>query len=292
MPILKLISHYSSDLLKENQKRLEWLAELTDEMQKTIDRCLSKSVKIPMDKILQDEALHVLYHLGLRRFAVSNVLHFLKTVVTTGSLFRSFHLAFGDKRNSLLENMLRFDGDKLLHEMAVRLADYGEEIDNTIRRSAHSTKLLQTAPAFRSLSDSLTKMDDNHEFRESVLEILTAFENECKELLQSDTIKESVKNDPLVAISVVVMLIADIFTIPGIGSFLLAPSAVSLLPVGKFETAKKKFQRAVRGIIQNQLIQVKDEFIRQKIHFSLDPSEQTWKALNTCAALKESHHAD
>lgn len=292
LPVLRLMAAYSTAVLKENQKRLEWLADLTDDLQKTIDRCLLKSVKIPMDKILQDEVLHVLYHLGLRRFAVSNVLHFLKSVVTTGSLFRSFRIAFGGQRNSLLENMLQFDEEKLIHEMAVRLADYGEDISNTIRQDAHAAKLLQNAPAFRALSEPLTTIETNSEFREPVKKILHEFEEECRQLLQSDTISDSVKNDPLVAVSIVVMLIADIFTLPGIGSFLLAPTAVSLLPMGKFESAKKKLQRAVRDVIQQQLLLVKDAFIQQKIHFTLDRSENVWKALNTCAALKESHHAD
>lgn len=286
-PVLKQVALHSSNLLKENRNRLDMLAELTNNLQATIDQCLSKPVKIPMDKILQDEVLHVLHHLGLRRFAVSNVLHFLKSVMTTGSLFKSFHLAFGDNRNSLLENMLQFDGDKLTHEIAVRLADFGEEIDKTIRQSAHAAKLLKTAPAFRALSDALTHIEESQPFRDSVLKVLHTFEEECCGLLQSDKITSSVKNDPLTAVSVITMLIIDYSTIPGFGSFLLAPSAMSFLPMSKFDSAKRKFQRAVRDLMQTQLLNVKNEFIQQKTQFTLEPSERAWKALQTCAQLKE-----
>lgn len=289
--VLQRVAAYSSGLLQENQRRLDMLAELTDDLQATIDKCLAKPVKIPMDKILQDDVLHVLHHLGLRRFAVSNVLHFLKSVVTTRSLSKSFRMAFGDNRNSLLENMLQFDGDKLVHETAVLLADFGEEIDQTVRQSAHANKLLKTAPAFRALSDTLTNIEESSEFRDSVLKTLQSFEDECRGLVQSDKISSSVKNDPLTAISVLLMLIADLAVIPGIGSFLLAPSAMSLLPMGKFETAKRKFQLQVRDLMQTQLLHVKNDFIQQKTQFTLDPSEQVWKALQTCAELKENQHA-
>jgi hypothetical protein len=291
VPVLKQGALHSSNLLQENQRRLDMLAELTGDLQATIDKCLSKPVKIPMDKILQDEVLHVLHHLGLRRFAVSNVLHFFKSIVTTRSLFKSFTLAFGDSRESLLENMLQFDGEKLIHETAVRLADFGEEIGTSVRQSANAAKLLKTAPAFRALSESLTTMEENQKFRESVLQVLESFEDECRGLLQSDKITSSVKNDPLTAVSLITMLIVDWTTIPGFGSFLLMPSALSFLPVSKFDSAKRKFQRQIRDLMQTQLLEVKNEFIQQKTQFTLEPSERVWKALQTCAGLKEKHHA-
>ncbi len=286
-PLLCKIADDSADLMKKNQSRFESLEQTGIHVQKTLDTCLSKPVKIPLDTILQDEVLHVLHHLGLRRFAVSNVLHFLRSMVSTGSIKRSFQLAFGKQRGTLLETMLQFDEDKLVTEAAKRLSDFGEEIDGAIRRSPHSAALFKIAPEFRNLSAPLINIEDQEQLQESLKQALRGFEDQCKSLLQSDTIKSSVKNDPLVAVSVVVTLIADIMTIPGTGSFLLVPSAFSFLPLGKFEKAKKTFQQTVRDIIHTQVLQVKDEFNKQKFHFTLDPSEPVWKALTTCTAFQE-----
>jgi hypothetical protein len=78
------------------------------------------------------------------------------------------------------------------------------------------------------------------------------------------------------------MLVADAVVIPGFGSWLLVPTAFKFLPLGQFEAAKKRFQGAVKEVIQKQLMLVAKQFRDMRSRLVLENSDPLWQALSIC----------
>lgn len=283
-PLRARIGDLASDIVRENERRRMALRGLEDELAKTIDNRAARGGDIPIERLLNDDVLHVLGHLGLKRFALTNIFRFIRQVLGTGALRRSFQMAFGSERGPLLDQMMDFDAGKLREEAANRLSDDGEAIMRRLRRREAGG-----SPAFdkaQELAEPLIHSPVTPGCGEQLDRCLETFREECRALVKSDTLRDSARNDPLVALSLLAVLAADAVTIPGFGSFVLVPSVLKYLPLGKFETAKRAFQRDVRDAIRARLLEVKDNFREFKRGASLEEDEPEWKALKICAEGK------
>ena len=285
-PLLKRISRLAGIVCDENRTRKQALESLEKEISQIARHNLAKDESISLQKILPADTLHLLNHLGLKRFAVSNLLYFFKSVATKRSLKRSFRLSFGNHRDEIISRMLHFDREKLVEEVTIRLVDHGERISLAIRRNPDLEFIHKIAPAFSPLgADAINTIPPKVEpgsYEADLQAIIDEFENRCKELLASDSVSAIIKNDPVAAFFLFVMLVADAVVIPGFGSWLLVPTAFKYLPLGQFETAKKHFQRAVKEVIQKQLMLAANQLRDIRSRFVLEKSDPLWQALSVC----------
>jgi len=247
---------------------------------------LAKDDSISLQKILPVDTLHLLNHLGLKRFAVSNLLYFFKSVAMKGSLKRSFKLSFGAQRDKIISRMLQFDCEKLVDEVTIRLVDHGERISLAIRRSPDLDFIRKLTPPFNppdaGVINTIPPKVDPGSYKADLQAIIDEFESRCKDLLASDSVSAIIKNDPIAAFFLFVMLLADAVVIPGFGSWLLVPTAFKYLPLGQFEAAKKHFQRAVKEVIQKQLMLAPNQLRDIRSRFVLEKNDPLWQALNIC----------
>lgn len=286
-PLVKRISKLAKLALEENNKRQQVLKSLEKEMSQTITAALVKEPPISLEKILPDDVLRALKHLGLKRFAVSNLLHFFKAAAYSGSLERSFKLFFGNRRDILLSSKLQFDQEKLVHEVAKRLTDYRERILLALRRHADIEVIQKIEPAFNTLIGGLiiteVNADESPPYYDQLQAIVNKFEQKCSDLLASDSVSAIIRNDPLIAAFLVAALVTDALIIPGFGSWLLVPTAFKYLPLGKFEETKKSFHRAVHGLIQQQLFMITKDIHDVRDQIVLEDKDTLLQSLKECA---------
>ena len=286
-PIVKRISKLAKLVLEENNQRQRVLDSLGKEISQTITSALVKGPPIPLEEILPDDVLQALKHLGLKRFAVSNLLHFFKASAHAGSLKHGFKLSFGNRRDILLSSKLSFDQEKLVFEVAKRLADYRERILLAVRNHADIDIIQKIEPAFSTLIGGLIKTkvntDESPAYGAQLQAMVNKFEQKCSDLLASDSVSAIIRNDPLIATFLVAALITDALIIPGFGSWLLVPTAFKYLPLGKFEETKRSFQREVQGLIQQQLLLILKDISDMRIQIVLEDKDPLLQSLKACA---------
>ena len=298
-PILRRIAALARDIVEENRQRRSALDCIENNISVLINELLSREPPVPLEKILHDDVILVLRHLGLKRFAVSNIYHFLKRVAKTGSLKRNLQMAFGDKREEMLSHVLHLDPGKLVKEVSQRLSDHGETIVSAIRRNNNAKPILEKAPELRAMSSwrevlfNSSSREDRGETKsdgslsESLRAIVEDFERRCHEMIGSDTLGASVKNDPLIAVTLVAALIADAFTLPGFGSWLIVPSVFKYMPLGKFEKAKRQFQRSVHDVIRRRLLRAVAQIREVRSRIVLEESDPLSSVLMNCAEYED-----
>jgi len=296
-PLLERVAAQAKTVMEENQRRLRALEALEESLEETIDKRTAHEPTIPWEKLLPNEVLLILQHLGLKRFSLTNVGHWIKRIARTGSLRRSFSMVFGDRRGEDLTRMIHLDTDKLVKEVENRLANHREEIAKVLLHhpsvndipalTTECRKWLFTANA--SAGEALKNEERilSPELRKTLGDRAADFEKQCRELIANDTVPASVKNDPLVALAVLIALITDYFTIPGFGSWALMPTVFKYLPVGKFEKVKRGFQEAVREMIRQELRLIPGELHRLREKTVIEESSWLFHALRTCAEYKK-----
>ena len=127
-PVEERAAPNAQSLVRENVRRRTTLVELEERAERVIHERLASEKPLPIHRILNNDAIQVLEHLGLKRFSVSNLLQFFKRVASTGALRRSFKMSFGNQRDETVSSLLRLDGGKLKDEIAARLSDHREAI--------------------------------------------------------------------------------------------------------------------------------------------------------------------
>ena len=285
-PLIKKISRLARNVCDENRIRKQALEALEKDISQITQDTLAKDASISLQKILPTDTLHRLNHLGLKRFAVSNLLYFFKSIATKGSLKRSFRLSFGNHRDEIISRMLHFDRGKLVDEVKIRLVDHGERISVAIRRNPDLDFIQNIAAAFEPLDDeainTIPAEVEPGSYEADLQAVIDEFESRCEDLLASDSVSAIIKNDPIAAFFLFVMLVADAVVIPGFGSWLLVPTAFKYLPLGQFEAAKKQFQRSVKEVIQKQLMLAAKQLRDIRSRFVLENSDPLWQALSIC----------
>jgi len=285
-PLIKRISRLARIVCDENKIRKQALEALEKDIFQIAQETLAKDASISLQKILPGDTLHRLNHLGLKRFAVSNLLYFFKSIVSKGSLKRSFRLSFGNQRDEIISRMLHFDREKLVDEVTIRLIDHGERISLAIHRNPDLDFIQNIAPAFNPLDaeviNTIPPKVEPGSYEADLQAIVDEFESRCKDLLASDSVSAIIKNDPIVAFFLFVMLVADAVVIPGFGSWLLVPTAFKYLPLGQFEAAKKRFQHSVKEVIQKQRMLAAKQLRDIRSRFVLENSDPLWQALSIC----------
>ncbi len=286
-PLVRRISRLAQKALEENTKREGAFKSLEKEISMIINTAIAKDAPISLEKILHDDVLQVLNHLGLKRFAISNLLNFFKVAAASRSLKHSFRLSFGSRRDSVLSPNLQFDPERFAHEVYRRLADHQESILLAIRRHPEIDVLQKVKPTFntwfRRVTNTGAGIETSQSFNEELGSIVKKFEQRCADLIASDSVSSAIQNDPLVAAFLVAALVADAFAIPGFGSWFLVPTVFRYLPLGKFETAKKSFQHDVKGFIQRQLLRITTELHDIRLQTVLAGADPILKSLNVCA---------
>lgn len=277
-PWVKAASKHASDILHANAARKTRFKRLQQEIENSVQTALRAQKPIPLKRIMSDEVISTLEHLGLKRFALSNIIQFFKRTATTGSLGRSFQLAFGGNRERALESMLQFDLDKLCDAVDARLDQHAETMQ-TAWAALKEHQEFQTLPLNVNPSDAF----DKDKRRARLAERLAHLESECREVLQSDSLKSALKNEPLSAGLVLVVMAADIAVIPGFGSFLITPSVLKYLPIGRFESIKQKFQRSVQELVRDELRRAQHQVQDAQARLTLDESGALHKALKAVA---------
>lgn len=282
-PFLDRIAPRCHRLVQENERRRRILSELESRAgQIARDRLIAEK-PISIHRVLNNEALQVLEHLGLKRFSLTNLLQFFKRVTTTGALTRSFQLAFGSQRDKAVSQLLNLDISKLQEEITARLCDHREAIRQTLRNDPDARLLSEN---WMANPIDLQKTEFAHP--QALRDTVNQFEEDCRTLMSEDTLSSALKNDPLLAAGVLVVLIADVMTIPGFGSWVLVPSIFKYIPIGKFEKTKRVFHQRIRDIIRESLMEDIHTIQEARIHISLDASDPLLKALRTLAG----HHED
>lgn len=281
-PILERITPRAEKLVQENERRRRVLIELEEKASQIARDRLAAEKPIPIHRVLNNEALQVLEHLGLKRFSLSNLLQFFKRLTTTGAITHSFQLAFGSQRDKAVSHLLNLDNSKLQEEIAARLSDHREAIRQT----------LHNHPDARLLGENWMANPDTQKpgvsYAKVLKEAVDRFDEECRALMAEDTLSSALKNDPLTAASVLIVLIADAMTIPGFGSWVLVPTVFQYIPIGKFEKTKRDFQQRIRDIIRESIMEEIHAIQEFRIHISLENSDPLLKALRTVAG----HHED
>jgi len=196
-------------------------------------------------------------------------------------------LSFGSRRDEILAQLLHVDTGKLMDEVSKRLVDLGEQIARAMRTSPDFELIQKIAPRMSLQDNAAAKADspaaENVSCAAELRMIAEAFENRCRELLAEDSVSAIIKNDPIVAFFLAAALLADAFVTPGFGSWLLVPTAFRYLPLGKFEAAKKRFQRAVKDLVQHQLMRSALELRNIRGRVVIPDNDPLLQALNVLA---------
>lgn len=279
-PLLTRMAPLAAKVVSENAHRRRALSELESQTERIARERLSKEKMIPIHRLLNDEALQVLDHLGLKRFSVGNLLSFFRRVTKTGALKRSFTIAFGNHREESIYQLIRLDSAKLNEEFNARLSDHREAIHHALLAHPEARFLGQGSVASSNLAG--TPLSEK-----TLQKAIDSFEEECRSLIASDTLSASWKNDPLLTVGMLAALAADVLTLPGFGSWVLVPSVFQYIPLGKFEKTKRGFQQRIRDILREALMD--DIHCIQAIRraWTLDRTDPLWKALKTLAGTEE-----
>ncbi len=281
-PLIKMCVPHVKTILEENQQRMDALENLKHFFKNEVRAALSHEPPVDMKSILHDDVLQVLQHLGLKRFSLTNILHFLKKVVKTGALRNQFRIAFGSERDQLLSNILRLDSAKLKSELNRRLADHNEKLRYALLNHTQYTTLSSMIHNSRWLVEFQTTVPDD-----PLNKAVQSFEDRCRSILTSDKLNTSVVNDPLLAIGLILALITDIMTIPGFGSWALAPTVFRYIPLGPFDQAKREFQRDLHEIIHHALMNGLTEFDRIINDYVLLDTDPLYLSLKDCSQYHE-----
>lgn len=278
-PLMKLMAPAAKSLLADNARRIDLFDRVERALTEGVQNALRGLKPIPLQRIMHDDVLQALDHLGLKRFAVSNIYQFLRRTATTGSVTRSFQLAFGGSRGAALGEMLSFDLDKLCVAAGSRIDAGLQQLQTAIKPVRDDERLAPFAAELRPAAEP-----DESARRVRLRELLDGFEGECKEILDSDTLQNTLKNDPVSSVLVVAMMAADLVVIPGFGSFALVPSAIKYVPMGRFERIKRNFQRAVDDLVRDELNQAARRVSDARARFVIDKDDPLYAALEACAA--------
>jgi len=290
-PLVKRIARLAQRAIEDNKKRQQTLQSLEKKISQMITTTLAEDALVSFEKILHDDLLQALRHLGLKRFAVSNLLHFFKVAASTGSLKHGLKLSFGDRRDKALAPKLRFDREKLAREVSKRLADYRERILFAIRSHPDIDIIQEVEPVFNAMIGGDLQTGEEaataQPFSAELRNIVSRFEQECAELLASDSVSKVIQNDPLVAVFIVAAFVADVFVLRGFVGWLLVPTAFRYLPFGKFEAIKRSFQHDVQNLIQKQLSLVTRELHEIRIRTVLEDQDPLLQSLKVCAQYEK-----
>lgn len=291
LPLIRKIAALSQRVIQENLKRTQALSDLEKTLIGEVQALLASNPPIALNRIIADDTLHILNHLGLKRFALSNLLYFFKNAATTGALKRSLKLAFGDQRDASLDQLLRIDRDKLIEEVSGRISDYSQRLAGVVRRSPQLDSLRQVAPDMtlppNGLRESPAQARDQLSYAGQLNDLADDFEDRYRQLLSSDSVSKVIQNDPLATLFLIGGLVTDVFVLPGFGSWLLIPTAFKYLPMGKFESAKKSFQRAVQELIRNQLLMSAGSLRQLRHRIVLAENHPLRLSLETCSRCHE-----
>jgi len=277
-PIKKKMAPAANKIVEENERRSRVLYDLERQVEKVIQEQLTNEKPISIQSVLNEEAQQVLEHLGLKRFSISNMMRFFKRVTSTGALRRSFKMAFGNQRDDVVSQLLRLDKAKLDQEVISRLSDHRETIRYTIQKNPDSSLFKETLASY-----GLDEQETEPQYAVDIQKIVETFEQNCRDLISSDTISASLKNEPFLVVVVAAVLIADVLTIPGFGSWVFVPSIFKFLPLGKFEKTKRSFQQQVRDVIRETLMNDIHRLQNARRAISLETKDPLLNALKTCA---------
>jgi len=269
-------------VLEENDRRAQILLDLEERITQEIQAAVAQYRPVPVNRILSDEASLVLDHLGLKRFTISNLYNFLRRAATTGAVQRNFQIAFGNNRHKIVSQLLHLDLDKLKQETFARLSDRWENISHILRHHPDVRRLWDVIPDLKAQAAAPCRLPVD-----SLAEQTRRFEQQCRELIESDSLSSSILNDPLMVFAVILILIADVWTIPGFGSWVIVPSVFQYLPLGKFEKVKREFQLSLRGLIRDTLAQRAAGVQAVRHQAVLRETDPLLAALRTCAEYHE-----
>lgn len=284
--IQKKIAAHAKIICEHNQKRSRVFSALERRITQEVHHILAHPLPIRLGTILPDDTLHQLEHLGLKRFALSNVLHFLKRLTLTGTLKRSIAQTWSHRKKDILQ----LDRNKLLAEVTNRLVDSGERISIRVRSDRNYDTICRiiSAPSVRNGLNALSFPEEQTVLLQRELDtVVNDFEGQCRQLLSSDTLGKAALNDPLTLLSVLTVLLADVTVIPGFGSWLLVPTVFKYLPIGKFESLKNTFVTAVNDIIRNQLLQSTSAIWAHHRQFLLDGQDPLLNSLQSLSQTNE-----
>lgn len=281
-PLAGRAAALARSLLEENERRTQILLDLEERVSQEVQAAVSRYKPVPLNRILSAEACQVLDHLGLKRFTISNLYNFLRRVAVTGALQRNFQIAFGNNRDKVVSQLLHLDLVKLRHEIAVRLSDRWENVSHILRGHPDARLLWDLIPELKTQAGAPCRLPG-----EALDERVRRFERQCRELIESDSLSSSLLNDPLMVFAVVLFLLADVWTIPGFGSWVIVPSVFQYLPLGQFEKVKRDFQHALRDLIRDTLAQRTAGVQSARRRVVLGESDPLLAALRTCADYHE-----
>ncbi len=286
-PLVEKIAALAKAVYRENLRRQQQFEKLDATIVSSVRDLLVRDTPVALHRLLPDETLHALNHLGLKRFSLSNLLYFFKRATSASAIKRSLKLSFGNQRDEVLAHMLRIDQFKLVEAVAGRIDDHAQHLLSAIRRSPQFEFLKQvdSASSLMAARTGNNAVDDNlpPPFAGRLKTVADDFENKCRSLLHSDSVSRVVQNDPVATLFLAGALAADVFMLPGFGSWLLMPTVIKYLPLGKFEKAKKEFQRAVQEVIREQLLTLASQFQDLRVQTALGKTDPLLKALETCS---------
>jgi hypothetical protein len=286
-PLVNMITDLAGTVYRENRRRRRQFEKLDHTIVQTVRDLLVRDTPLALHRLLPDETLHTLNHLGLKRFALSNLLYFFKSAVSASALKRSLKLSFGNHRDEVLAQLIHIDQQKLIRQVSERMDGYAQLLTSTVRRSPQFDFLKQlTADATlmtAAAGGNAAPGDHPPSFVNQLKTAADDFENKYRELLRSDSVSRVIRNDPLAALFLAGALVADVFVLPGFGSWLLVPTVIKYLPLGKFEKAKKKFQRAVQEVIRQQLLMEAARLQDLRLQTVLATDDPLLQALDICS---------
>lgn len=287
--MVKNIGDLAAAICRENNSRRQQVDHLINTIDRSVRDLLVRDTPLALDRILPDDTLNTLNHLGLKRFSLSNVLYFFKKAATGGGVSRQLRLSFGNRRDEVLAQMLRIDRQKLVREVEARINDFGQQLISIVRRSPQFAFFKQTADESKGSMPDITRLFSSTDGLSSCADELEtmagAFENNCREILSSDSIARVIENDPLASLFLAVVLVTDVFVLPGFGSWLLFPTVLKYLPIGKFEKVKKEFQSEVQSLIRKQLLTTAGQFHDLRRQTVLADDDPLWRALYNCSRM-------
>ncbi|MBI1389999.1 MAG: hypothetical protein GC154_16280 [bacterium] len=276
--LIRRAAPHAGRILRENRRRIKWLSRLEQNLQEKTQEAAQKKNPIPLRRVIHDDVIQVMEHLGLKRFAVSNIYHFLKKTAATGAVSHSFHVAFGGQRDKALSELLRFDVDKLQAEVESRVHDQLDQLHAVMKPLRDEEELAALAPELRRGAEL-----NRDRIRSKCAEAANEIEQQCRVILESDQLQKTLRNEPLSAVLIVLAMGADLFAIPGFGSFILTPSVLKYIPVGRFENLKRRFQQSLHDIIRDELHYAVQTVREARGRLTLDESDPLENALADCA---------
>jgi len=286
-PLVKKIADLAATVCRENSRRWQQFEKLDHTITVTVRDLLVRDTPLALHRLLPDDTLHTLNHLGLKRFALSNLLYFFKSAASSAALKRSLKLSFGNNRDEVLAHLIHIDQQKLIREVSGRIDGHAQQLISAIRRSPQFDFIKQLTADSNLMTSgagsSASPDDQPPSFFNKLNTAADEFENRCRGLLHSDSVSRVIQNDPLAAFFLVGALAADVFVLPGFGSWLLIPTVIKYLPLGKFEKAKKKFQRTVQEVIREQLLMEAAQFQDLRLQTVLAKNDPLLPALEICS---------